>query len=104
MFIYSTSRCVCLCEKCHRIYFSLNQINYTPGTSLVVQWLRLPSKTGGMGLNLGHGDMGFPCGSAGKESTFNVGDLGLIPVLGRSLEKGKSTPSSILAWRIPLTV
>ena len=27
---------------------------------------------------------GFPCGSAGKESTCNVGDLGLIPELGRS--------------------
>ena len=29
--------------------------------------------------------MGFPCGSAGKESTCNVGDLGSIPGLGRSL-------------------
>ena len=27
--------------------------------------------------------MGFPCGSAGKESSCNVGDLGLIPGLGR---------------------
>ena len=27
--------------------------------------------------------MGFPCGSAGKESACNVGDLGLIPGLGR---------------------
>ena len=26
----------------------------------------------------------FPCGSAGKESACNVGDLGLIPGLGRS--------------------
>ena len=42
----------------------------------------------------------FPCGSAGKESSCNVGDLGLIPGLGRSLEKGKATHSSILAWRI----
>ena len=25
----------------------------------------------------------FPCGSAGKESTCNAGDLGLIPGLGR---------------------
>ena len=36
--------------------------------------------------------------SAGKESTCNVGDLGLIPKLRRSLEKGKATHSSILAW------
>ena len=32
---------------------------------------------------------GFPCGSAGKESAFSVGDLGLIPGLGRSLGEGK---------------
>ena len=30
-----------------------------------------------------------PCGSAGKESTWNVGDLGLIPGLGRSSGEGK---------------
>ena len=28
--------------------------------------------------------LGFPCGSAGKESACNAGDLGLIPGLGRS--------------------
>ena len=28
--------------------------------------------------------LGFPCGSAGKESTCNAGDLGSIPGLGRS--------------------
>jgi len=28
--------------------------------------------------------VGFPCGSAGKESARNAGDLGLIPALGRS--------------------
>ena len=28
--------------------------------------------------------MGFSGGSAGKESTHNVGDLGLIPGLGRT--------------------
>ena len=33
--------------------------------------------------------LGFPCGSAGKESACNVGDLGLIPVLGRSPGEGK---------------
>ena len=27
--------------------------------------------------------LGFPCGSTGKESTCNVGDLDLIPGLGR---------------------
>ena len=32
---------------------------------------------------------GFPCGSAGKESICNVGDLGSIPGLGRSPGEGK---------------
>ena len=47
-------------------------------------------------------DMGFPCGAAGKESACNVGDLGLIPWLGRSPGGGHDTHSSILAWRIPI--
>ena len=33
--------------------------------------------------------LGFPCGSAGKESACNVGDLGLIPGLGRPPGEGK---------------
>ena len=33
--------------------------------------------------------VGFPCGSAGKGSARNVGDLGLIPGLGRSPGEGK---------------
>ena len=36
--------------------------------------------------------LGFPCGSAGKESACNVGDLGLIPALGRSPGEGKGYP------------
>ena len=32
------------------------------------------------------------CGSAGKESTCNTGDLGLIPGLGRSPGEGKGDP------------
>ena len=35
---------------------------------------------------------GFPCGSAGKESACNVGDLGWIPGLGRSPGEGKGYP------------
>ena len=48
--------------------------------------------------------LGFPGDSAGKESPRDVEDLGSIPGLGRSLEKGKVIHSSILAWRIPRTV
>ena len=36
--------------------------------------------------------MGFPCGSTGKESASNAGDLGLIHGLGRSPGKGKGCP------------
>ena len=34
----------------------------------------------------------FPSGSDGKESAYNVGDLGSIPGLGRSLGEGKGYP------------
>ena len=47
---------------------------------------------------------GFPCGSAGKESTCNAEELGLILGWEDPLEKGKATHSSILARRIPWTV
>ena len=43
--------------------------------------------------------LGFPCGSAGKESICDAGDRWEDP-----LEKGKATHSSILAWRIPWTL
>ena len=36
--------------------------------------------------------MVFPDGSGGKESACNVGDLGLIPGLGRSHGEGKAYP------------
>ena len=36
--------------------------------------------------------LGFPCGSAGKESARNAGDLGSIPGLGRSPGEGKGYP------------
>ena len=45
---------------------------------------------------------GFPHSSVGKESSCNVGDLGSISGLGRTLEEGMATHSSILAWRIPM--
>ena len=35
---------------------------------------------------------GFPCGSAGKESACNAGDLDLIPGLGRCPGEGNGNP------------
>ena len=40
-------------------------------------------------------DKGFPCFTAGKESAFYVGDLGLIPGLGRSPGEGKGYPTPV---------
>jgi len=40
--------------------------------------------------------LGFPCGSASKESTCNAGDLGSILGLGKSPGEGKGYHSSIL--------
>ena len=34
----------------------------------------------------------FPCGSPGRESTCNAGDLGFIPGMGRSSGEGKGYP------------
>ena len=42
----------------------------------------------------------FPGGSESKDSSCNAGDLASIPKLGRSLEEGMATHSSILVWRI----
>ena len=36
--------------------------------------------------------MGFPCGSIGKESACNAGDLGLLPELERFPGEGKGYP------------
>ena len=49
--------------------------------------------------------LGFPDGSAGKESASNAGDVrdvGSMPGSARKipLEKGMATNSSILTWRI----
>ena len=36
--------------------------------------------------------LGLPGGSDGKESAYNVGDLGSIPGLGRSTGGGRGNP------------
>ena len=38
---------------------------------------------------------GFPCGSAGKEFTYNAGDLGSICGLGRSPGEGERLPTPV---------
>ena len=51
----------------------------------------------GLGRSTGEGIgyplfLGFPCGSAGKESACNVRDLGSVPGLGISPGEGKVYP------------
>ena len=72
---------------------------YSELISFRMDWLDLPAVQGTLKCLLQHHS-----GSAGKESACNAGDLDLIPELGRPLDKGKPTPSSILAWRISWTV
>ena len=47
--------------------------------------------------------LGFPCGSAGKETACNAGDMGSILSGEDSLEKEMATHSSILARKITWT-
>ena len=47
---------------------------------------------------------GFPCGSAGKESACNAGDLGSIPGLGRSPGDGKGYPLQYSGMETPWTI
>ena len=48
--------------------------------------------------------LGFPGGSAGKESACNAGDSVLSLGWEDPLEKGTTTHSSILAWRTAVTI
>ena len=67
----------------------------------------VPGSIHGPGISAGEG-IGYPLQDSwaslvaqmAKESTCNVGDLGLIPGLGRSPREG----NSILAWSIPWIV
>ena len=46
--------------------------------------------------------LGFPCGSAGKESACNAGDLGSVPELGRSPGGGHGNPLQYSCLENPL--
>ena len=49
-----------------------------------------------------YGNLGFPGGSNGKESTCNVGDLGLIPGSGRSPGEGHDNPLQYYCLENPM--
>ena len=104
---------LCLCAEVHFVWCQYSHsvcvcvlITFT-WASLIGQLERIclqcigdPDWIPGLGRSPGKRDrviyipvfLGFPCGSAGKESACNVGDLGLSPLLGRSPGKGKVYP------------
>ena len=49
------------------------------------------------------GIFGLPCGSVGKESACNAGNLSLTPGKEDLLEKEMATHLSVLAWEIQWT-
>ena len=49
-------------------------------------------RSAGEGIGYYSSILGLPCGSAGRESAGNAGDLGSIPGLGRSPGCGKGYP------------
>ena len=105
-----------------RGYEKLSQLKFLrkAGRTLTLVWNGLKKQGKEIGFNyflwLGGGArvewefmcarrrLGFPCGSAGKGSTCNVGDWVWSPGWQDPLEKVKSTHSSILTWRLPWTV
>ena len=82
---------------CLKLTFSSQNV---PVPSLLSQKMMSLSTKSPLLLNLQH-PQGFPGGSDDKESACNAGHSGLIPELGRSLEKGMATHSRILGWGIP---
>ena len=70
-------------KKQKRIRLQYRRPGFDPWVGKIPwRWERLPTPV----------FLGFPCGSAGKESAYNAGDLGLIPGLGRSPGGGKGYP------------
>ena len=63
-------------------------------------WLVIPWIYGQTFKQMCECGSGFLSSSNGKEVACNAEDLGSIPGLGRSLEKGTATHSSIPPWRI----
>ena len=57
-----------------------------------IQGKKLPGSSKKQNLNFLFARASLPGGTAGKESTCNVGDLGSIPGLGRSPGEGNGYP------------
>ena len=84
--VFSNESVLCIrWPKYWSFSFNISPSNeYSGLISLRIDWLDLLSFQGTL--------KGFPCGSAGKESAYNVGDLGSIPELGRPPGEGNESP------------
>ena len=92
-----------LCQQSTLFFNTLSRfaIAFLPRNKhLIISYMQLPSavilepkkiKSFSISPSIYH-KVGFPGGSAGKESPSNAGDLGLIPGLGRSPGEGKGYP------------
>ena len=92
-----------LCQQSTLFFNNLSRfvIAFLPRNKhLIISYMQLPSavilepkkiKSFTISPSICH-KVGFPGGSAGKESPSNAGDLGLIPRLGRSPGEGKGYP------------
>ena len=103
LYFICTSYTLCLVAS---VMSNSVQLHRLQPTRLLCPW-DFPGKNTGVGCHfLLHPilytlhDLGFPGAPEGKESACNVGDLGIIPASGITLEKRMATHSSILAWRI----
>ena len=78
-----------LCYHCNK--FPLSKVN-KKRTQLYKSWTTRSRRGTRKDFLWSRFRMGFPCGTAGREPACNVGDLGLIPGLGRSPGEGKGYP------------
>ena len=72
----------------------LGEFRFSPGCGNLndLMWLTTAQIPWQAASSIFDSVQGLPCGSAGKESAGNAGDLGLIPGLGRSPGEGKGCP------------
>ena len=85
-----THKCWSVCNvNLHRVLWEIHQTpRSAPQPPGISRLYYCQAETGTKQAHI----LGFPGGLAGKESTCNVGDLGLIPGLGRSPGEGHGNP------------
>ena len=85
--IFPLCVCVCVCRVFPPYLFVSQKLN-----------VQLPLPIGHKHVTKGASQVSVVV----KNLPTSAGDAGSVPGLGRSLEEGMATHSSILAWRIPM--